>query len=74
MKNIDNEEKKIIAYPIRMNESLLAQIDVAAEKLDTSKQDTIRFLIRIGLEHLEAIKYKVPQAVLEKSGITTKKK
>lgn len=74
MKNIDNEEKKIIAYPIRMNESLLAQIDAAAEKLDISKQDTIRFLIRIGLEHLEAIKYKVPQAVLEKSGITTKKK
>ena len=67
-------ENKSVSYPIRFNEDLNAQIDAAAEKLDTSKQDTIRFLIRIGLEHLEAIKYKVPQAVLEKSGITTKKK
>lgn len=59
-------EKLNKPVPIRMNESLIEDINVAADKLEYSQQETIRLLIRIGLACLEINGYNLPKHIAER--------
>lgn len=61
-------EKLLIRQSVCITEELEQTLSKAASKLDMAKQDVIRLTMRIGLAHLEAVKYDLAKAVLNESG------
>lgn len=53
--------------PIAIPNELLAKIELAAEKLGLSKQDTMREAMKLGLAHYERINWDIQGAVLDAS-------
>ena len=60
-------EKMTFRQSICISPELEKQISIAAEKLDMAKQDAIRLMLRIGLKHLESVKYDIAQSVLSQA-------
>ncbi len=61
------ENKLLITHTVRVTETLERELKKASEALDIPKQDAIRLTLRIGLAHLERVKYDLAKCVLDKS-------
>ena len=61
------DKKLLITHTVRLTDELESALNSAAQKLDMPKQEAIRLLLRIGLKHLEAVKYDVAKCVLDKA-------
>lgn len=61
-------KKLLIIKTIRISEELNNEIAAVSQKLDSAEQDVIRLCLKIGLAHLERVKYDLAACVLEKSG------
>lgn len=61
------DKKLLITHTVRVTDELENALNHASQKLDMPKQEAIRLLLRLGLAHLEAVKYDVAKCVLEKS-------
>lgn len=66
------KEKLATPTPLRFSATLLDEIKKASNELDVNFQETVRFLCRIGITHLEKINYNIPHAVLRDSGVNIK--
>lgn len=53
-----------IPYPMRFPEEIVAEAKTASEKMQEPDLYVIRLACAIGLAHLKAINYELPQAVL----------
>ena len=62
-----DEKKLLIIKTIRISEELNDEIACVAKKVGSAEQDVIRLCLKIGLAHLETVKYDVAKCVLEKS-------
>lgn len=62
-----DEKKLLVVKTLRISEELNTEIANAAQKLDSAEQDIIRLCLKIGLKHLEAVKYDLAKCVLEKA-------
>lgn len=62
-----DEKKLLVVKSLRISEELNTEIANVAQKLDSAEQDIIRLCLKIGLKHLEAVKYDVAKCVLEKA-------
>lgn len=51
--------------PLALPHDLIAQIAFVAEQLGMSRQDTMRLSMRIGLEDLKRIDYRVDKSVVD---------
>lgn len=60
-------EKLRKTIPVRVNDSLLFEINEAAERLEISQQDAFRLLIKVGLACLEKTGYDLPKQIAEKA-------
>ena len=60
-----DEKKLLVVKTLRISEELNTEIANAAQKLDSAEQDIIRLCLKIGLKHLEAVKYDLAKCVLE---------
>lgn len=63
-----DKNKLPIVQNIRISEELERELLEVSDKLELAKQDVIRLTMRIGLAHLEAVKYDLAKAVLNESG------
>lgn len=63
-----DEKKLLVIKTVRISDELNKHVALAAEKLGSAEQDVIRLALRIGLTHLESIKYDIAKAVLGESG------
>ncbi len=61
-------QKLLVIKTVRISQKLNSQINSAADLLDTAEQDIIRLCLRIGLGHLERVKYDLAKCVLDASG------
>ena len=66
MPNKPKFDKKMFMQTVRIDEELNSRLDLAASKLG-AKQDVVRLALKIGLAHLERVKYDLAACVLEKS-------
>lgn len=66
MPNKPKFDKKMYMQTVRIDETLNARLDKAAQKIG-AKQDVVRLALAIGLTHLERVKYDLAACVLEKS-------
>ena len=61
------DDKIMIVQTIRTSDLLESELKQAAEKTDPIMQEIMRLTMRIGLAHLEAVKYDLAKCVLDKS-------
>lgn len=61
------DKKLLITHTVRITEDLLGELNNTSKKLDMPKQEAIRLCLRIGLAHLERVKYDLAACVLKKS-------
>ena len=59
-----DEKKLLVVKTLRISEELNTEIANTAQKLDSAEQDIIRLCLKIGLKHLEAVKYDLAKCVL----------
>lgn len=59
-----DEKKLLVVKTLRISEELNTEIAKAAQKLDSAEQDIIRLCLKIGLKHLEAVKYDIAMCIL----------
>ena len=57
----------VVRQTVCLTEELERELADAAEQTDLAKQDIIRLCLKIGLKHLEAVKYDLAKCVLEKA-------
>lgn len=62
-----DKNKLPIVISFRLSEELDKELVQVSDRLEFSKQDLMRLTMRIGLAHLEAVKYDISKCVLEKS-------
>ena len=60
-------EKLRKTIPLRVNDSLLCEINEAAERLEISQQDAFRMLIKVGLACLKKTGYNLPEQIAERA-------
>lgn len=60
-------EKLSLRQSVCISETLDKSLAKASAELELAKQDVIRLCLKIGLAHLEAVKYDISKCVLEKS-------
>lgn len=63
---MNEKDKMQIRQTVCLTEELESRLALAAKKTDMAKQDIIRLTMRIGLAHLERVKYDLASCVLEK--------
>lgn len=66
MANRPKFDKKMYMQTVRIDETLNARLDKAAQKIG-AKQDVVRLALAIGLAHLERVKYDLAACVLNES-------
>lgn len=64
---MNEKSKMIVRQTVCLTEELERELADAAERTDLAKQDVIRLCLKIGLTHLERVKYDLAACVLEKS-------
>lgn len=64
---MNEKSKMIVRQTVCLTEELERELADAAERTDLAKQDVIRLCLRIGLAHLERVKYDLAACVLNES-------
>lgn len=64
---MENKKKLLITHTVRITEDLEKELNNASRILDMPKQEAIRLMLRIGLAHLENVKYDLAKCVLNSS-------
>lgn len=62
-----DKNKMPVVMSLRLSEELDSELTKISDNVELAKQDLIRLCLRIGLKHLEAVKYDLAKCVLDKS-------
>ena len=62
-----DKNKLPIIISFRLSEELDKELAQVSDRLEFSKQDLMRLTMRIGLAHLESVKYDLAKCVMEKA-------
>lgn len=62
-----DKNKLPIIISFRLSEELDKELAQVSDRLEFSKQDLMRLTMRIGLAHLESVKYDLAKCVLERA-------
>ena len=62
-----DKNKLPVVMSLRLSEELDSDLAKISDKVELAKQDLVRLCLRIGLKHLEAVKYDIAKCVLNES-------
>ena len=62
-----DKNKLPVVMSLRLSEELDSDLAKISDKVEFAKQDLVRLCLRIGLKHLEAVKYDLAKCVLNES-------